>query len=62
MQGFPISDWQFWLATLVALLALLFLLRNPLRRLLRRGRPRARSHKAALTIEGAPVDSPKRQR
>lgn len=51
---FPTHDWQFYVATGIALLALLWLLRRFIpgvrKRRRRRGRP------ATLTIEGRQVD------
>lgn len=54
---FPLGDWQFWVASGLALLALLWLLRGliPWRRLL--GRPaKRRGRRATLTLDGVPVD------
>jgi len=54
----PVGDWQFWAATLLAVVALTFLLRAalPIRAL--RGRSsRRRSRRATLTVDGKPVDA-----
>ncbi|MBX3373783.1 MAG: hypothetical protein KF817_08100 [Phycisphaeraceae bacterium] len=47
----PIGDWQFWVVTFAALLALSVLLRPVVRAIHRRGRPGTR-RRATLTIEG----------
>lgn len=54
---FPVRDWQFWVATLLALLAAGWLLRGviPWRRIL--GRPaRRRGKRATLTLDGVPIE------
>lgn len=56
-RPFPIGDWQFWAATVLAALALGWLLRAivPWRRLL--GRPsRKRGRRATLTLEGVTIE------
>lgn len=55
-QAFPIGDWQFWVVTVLALVAVLWLLRNvlPIRRLLGRRKPSAK-RRATLTIGGKSV-------
>lgn len=50
--SFPVDDWQFWVVTLVFLLAVAWLCWNvlPIRQILRRGRPAPRP--TVLTVEG----------
>jgi len=60
--GLPIGDWQFWVATLFALLAGLWLTRKvvPWRRILRRP-PRPRGRRATLTLDGVAIEKRKRR-
>jgi len=56
-MSIPWTDWQFWVATVVALLALWLVLRN----LLPPGwlpftKQRGKETKASLTVGGKPVD------
>lgn len=56
-MALPIGDWQFWVATIVAILALWLVLRN----LLPPGwlpftKPRPKETKTSITIRGEPVD------
>lgn len=53
---FPLHDWQFWVVTALAALALWWVARSLLPRLRRRKRGR----RATLTIEGAPARSRRR--
>ncbi len=57
ISPFPLSDWQFWVATLLALVALGWLLRAliPWRRLLGR-KDKKRGRRATLTLERRPLD------
>jgi len=55
-NAFPLDDWQFWLASAVAALAVLWLVRAPLRRLLRR-KPKPARSRAALTVGGKPLQT-----
>ncbi|MCB9838750.1 MAG: hypothetical protein H6813_05375 [Phycisphaeraceae bacterium] len=50
--SFPVDDWQFWVVTLVFLLAVAWLCWNvlPLKQIVRRGK--AAPKRAQLTIEG----------
>jgi len=50
--SFPVDDWQFWIVTLVFLLAIAWILWDvlPIRAIIRRGR--AKPRRATLTIEG----------
>lgn len=52
---FPVSDWQFWVATLIALAAACFLLRTPIasiHRLIRRKPKPPKQTRVSLTVEG----------
>lgn len=56
-MSLPIGDWQFWVATFIAVLALWLVLRN----LLPPGwlpfsRAKGKETKASITIRGKPVD------
>ncbi|MBN8598208.1 MAG: hypothetical protein J0L78_11095 [Planctomycetes bacterium] len=56
-MSIPWTDWQFWVATVIALLALWLVLRN----LLPPGwipftKPKGKQTKASITIRGKPVD------
>ena len=56
-MSLPLGDWQFWVVTLVALIALLWILRGiiPWRRLV--GKPaKSRGRKTTLTVGGKPVN------
>lgn len=55
---FPLHDWQFWVVTALAGLALWWILRSLLPRLGRRKTAR----RATLTIEGAPAPARRRTR
>ncbi len=57
MTAFPVHDWQFWVVTAVALLALLWLLRGvlPIPWIRRRRRARRGQHRATLTVDGHAV-------
>lgn len=63
MPAFPVDDWQFWVVTLVALLAALWLLRAvlPIPWLQRRRRARRGQHRATLTVGGRAVATRKGQ-
>lgn len=50
----PFQDWQFWVASAVALGAVLYILRSVLPG--RRGAARRSERKATLTIGGKPVE------
>ncbi|MFO0860860.1 MAG: hypothetical protein U0570_09915 [Phycisphaerales bacterium] len=53
----PWGDWQFWVATVIAILALWLVLRNILPPgLLPFTRPRKKETKASITISGKPLD------
>lgn len=56
-SGFPIGDWQFWVATVVVALILGLVAWKvlPIAALRRRRRARAGRTKATLTIRGKPV-------
>jgi len=56
-MGFPIDDWQFWVATVAASLAVAWLVVRPLLRLVRRRG--GRRTRATLTIEGRDAMRPK---
>lgn len=53
MDGFPVGDWQFWIATAVFAAAVMWLTRGlvPWARMFRRG-GKLRGHRATLTVEG----------
>ncbi len=55
--SFPVSDWQFWVVTLVFLLAIAWLCWNvlPLRQIFRKGR--AAPKRTTLTVEGERPDT-----
>ena len=58
-QGaFPVGDWQFWVVTLVFVLAVAWLCWNvlPLKQLLRRGK--AAPKRTVLTVEGQKPGKP----
>lgn len=54
---FPAHDWQFWVVTIIALVALAWLLRGvaPIPVLTERWKRRRHQRRAALTIEGKAV-------
>ncbi|MEO0716149.1 MAG: hypothetical protein AAFY58_04065 [Planctomycetota bacterium] len=53
-SAFPVGDWQFWVATILALGALVYLLRKVVPVVLpKRKKQRSR---ATLTVEGRAVD------
>lgn len=52
--AFPIDDWQFWIATLLSLLALIWLVRGAIPW---RVFGRKKGSRATLTIEGKPTSS-----
>lgn len=54
-MSFPVNDWQFWVATLLALAAAYYLLRP----LLPHHRRKARAARTGLTVEGRAVQSRK---
>lgn len=60
MSSLPINDWQFWVATAIALVALRYVIRM----VLPSGIPfvgkrrKAGSTRAVLTVERKPVDKP----
>ena len=55
---FPVDDWQFWVATAIALLAAAWLLRGvlPIPYLSKRRKRRRGQTRATLTVEGRRVD------
>ncbi len=57
VSPFPISDWQFWAATLLATVAMGWLVRAivPWRRILRQS-PKKPGRRATLTLERKPLD------
>lgn len=55
-EPFPISDTQFWLVSVIALLAAIFIVWRALGGRLRRRKPKPRKSSATLTIEGKVVD------
>ncbi len=57
VSPFPISDWQFWAATLMATVAMGWLVRAivPWRRILRQS-PKKPGRRATLTLERKPLD------
>ncbi len=59
----PLGDWQFWAASVIAVVAVGFLLRKalPIRALRGRGARRP-SRRATLTVGGKPVGSQKPSR
>jgi len=58
MPRFPVHDWQFWVATAIALFAAAWLLRGvlPVPFLSRRHKRRKGQVRATLTVEGRRVD------
>lgn len=56
--AFPVGDWQFWAVTIIAALALGWLLRGVLRAGLDRlrGRRGVRQRRATLTVKGRPLE------
>ena len=52
VASFPVGDWQFWVVTLVFLLAIAWLCWNvlPIRQILRKGK--AAPKRTVLTVEG----------
>lgn len=57
--AFPIRDWQFWLVSGIALIALWLVLRNVLPSTLGGQRGKGQSKKATLTIGGKAPETPK---
>ena len=55
LAALPLSDWQFWAVSLIALAAVIFLARP----LLRKARGRDKEKRATLTIGGKAVESKK---
>lgn len=55
-----LTDWQFWVVTLLALTALFWMLRNVLPRNISPFATRKSGHSATLTIGGKAVDRKKR--
>lgn len=51
---FPLHDWQFWVASVLALGAAWWLLRGFLGTVFPRRRRRSKGRRATLTIEGRP--------
>ncbi len=57
MKSIPIGDWQFWVASAVALLALWLVVKNLLpREWLPFWKRRGKRTKASLTVGGKPVE------
>lgn len=54
MPAFPVHDWEFWVATAIALFAAAYLLRGvlPIPFLTARLRRRRRERRVTLTVEG----------
>lgn len=52
---FPVTDWQFWVVTLLALLAAAWLIRGLARFLLHSRKGKAAPKRATLTIDGRPA-------
>lgn len=54
MPAFPIHDWEFWVATAIALFAAAYLLRNilPIPFLTARIKRKQRERRVTLTVEG----------
>ncbi len=61
-SAFPVGDWQFWVATILAVAAVGWLVRGfvPWRRILRRP-DKKRGRRATLTLERMPLDGSKRK-
>lgn len=55
-SSFPVGDWQFWVATLLALGALVYLLRKVVPVVL--PKRKKRRSRATLTVEGRAVGRP----
>ncbi|MBL0869118.1 MAG: hypothetical protein IBJ18_00910 [Phycisphaerales bacterium] len=55
----PVHDWQFWVTTLVALMALGYLLRNvvPVPFWTKRAKRKKHERRATLTVSAAPAGS-----
>lgn len=57
-MSFPVHDWQFWVVTAAMLIALLWILWGvlPIGALKRRRARKRRLRRAALTVEGKPIE------
>ncbi|MBK7403764.1 MAG: hypothetical protein IPJ41_03795 [Phycisphaerales bacterium] len=55
--GLPISDWQFWVVTLIALAAAAWIVRKLLPRRWSRRSKTAAAKRATLTVGGRPVEA-----
>ncbi len=62
MPAFPIHDWEFWVATAIALFAAIYLLRNilPIPWLRSRLKRKSQERRVTLTVEGQRPDSQSR--
>jgi hypothetical protein len=57
----PVHDWQFWVVTLIALIAAALVLRAIIPDKWQPWRKKSKGSKATLTIGGAPVNAKKKR-